>query len=120
MAKQLRKSGFSERKTSYRAPRREAARLGVAAPVTLPDGTVRFVLKLGAKGRVVLPSEMRSAMGLQEGAIVLAWFKDGKVTLESQRAALKKIQDDNRLRAGGRSMVDELIAERRAAAARGE
>ena len=124
MAKQKRKAGFSEKKTMYRgtpaagSARSEMPRL--PHPDTLPDGTVRYLLKLGAKGRIVLPVDIRTAMGLAEGAFVLAWLKDGKVTLESQQTALKKIQEQNRRLVGNRSVVDEFISERRAAAARGD
>lgn len=122
MPKRKRLAGLSDNKTRYRAARTAApARLPeLPPPEVLPNGTVRFVLKLGAKGRVVLPLDMRAAMGLEEGAVILAWLKDGKVNLESQQRALKRIQEENRRLAGGRSVVDEFIAERRAAAARGD
>ncbi len=115
MARRKSSKRFAERGTSYRA-----APPPSVDPMALPDGTVRYVLKLGPKGRVLLPVSVRAAMGLAEGDIILGWLKDGKLTLESQAAALKNIQEQNRRRAGGRSVVDELIAERRAAAARGE
>lgn len=115
MAKRRSGKGFAEQGIGYRTVPRP-----LAEPMALPDGTVRYVLKLGPKGRVLLPASVRAAMGLVEGDTVLGWLKDGKLTLQSQRAALKTIQDQNRRRAGGRSVVDELLAERRAAAARGE
>jgi bifunctional DNA-binding transcriptional regulator/antitoxin component of YhaV-PrlF toxin-antitoxin module len=121
MPNRKRLAGLSENKTHYRAAAPATSRLPeLPPPEVLPNGTVRFVLKLGAKGRVVLPLDMRAAMGLEEGAIVLAWLKDGKVSLESQQRALKRIQQENRRLASGRSVVDEFIAERRAAARRGD
>lgn len=124
MPKKKRPTGLSEKRARYRGARIAASAAsqpaGSPSPEALPDGTVRYLLKLGAKGRVVLPLEMRTAMGLDEGTLILAWLKDGKVSLESQQRALKKIQEENRRLAGGRSVVDEFIAERRAAAARGD
>ena len=59
-------------------------------PMALPDGTVRYVLKLGPKGRVLLPASVRAAMGLAEGDIILGWLKDGKLTLESWGSRLEE------------------------------
>jgi bifunctional DNA-binding transcriptional regulator/antitoxin component of YhaV-PrlF toxin-antitoxin module len=111
MARRKPPKGLAEEGAAYRPD---------PSPMALPDGTVRHVLRLGPKGRVLLPVGVRAAMGLQEGDTILGWLRDGKITLESQRMALKKIQERNRKLARGRSVVDELIAERRAAAARGE
>ena len=88
--------------------------------MTLPDGTVRYLLRLGPKGRVLLPADIRKALGLAEGDLILAWLKDGNLRLESQRRAIEQIQKDLHQRIGDKSLVDELIAERRAAAARGQ
>ena len=118
--------GFSEDKARYgkrrlaSAPRGGSALRALPSPEVLPNGTVRYFLKLAPKGRVLLPAKMRAALGLEVGDRIVAWLKDGEVRLESQRCALEKIQKDGRRLAGGRSVVDELIAERRAAAARGE
>jgi len=118
--------GFADKKSGYSAPRRGALakkrpeRLLQVPPMTLLDGTVRFVLKVGAKGRVLLPADLRSELGLGEGDTILGWLKDGELRLESQARTLQRIQEEGRRRRGDRSVVDEFIAERRAAAARGE
>jgi S1-C subfamily serine protease len=39
-------------------------------PETLPDGTVRYVLVLGPKGRVLLPADLRKGLGLQQGDVI--------------------------------------------------
>lgn len=93
----------------------------MSPPATLPDGTVRFALTLGPKGRVLLPAEMRSAMALHEGDVIIAWLKDGEVTMHSHRHGLQKIRNDA-ARLPKRSMYasDELIAERRAENAKEE
>jgi AbrB family looped-hinge helix DNA binding protein len=88
--------------------------------MTLPDGTTRFFLKLGPKGRVLLPAELRTGLGIREGELIVGMLKNGELRLESHARALKQIQEEGRRLRGNRSVVDELIAERRAAAARGE
>ncbi|MBX9826674.1 MAG: MraZ N-terminal domain containing protein [Xanthobacteraceae bacterium] len=93
----------------------------VPPPEALPDGTVRYFLKLGAKGRLLLPAEMRAALGLQEGELVTAWQKDGEVLLHSHLHGLRKIRDEARALAQATGYAsDELIAERRAEALKEE
>ena len=75
-------------------------------------------LTLAANGRVVIPAAMRAALGLGEGARIVARVVDGAIVLEPIEAAVRRaqamvapyIQE-------GASVVDDLIAERRAAAA---
>jgi bifunctional DNA-binding transcriptional regulator/antitoxin component of YhaV-PrlF toxin-antitoxin module len=123
MAKRKSGRGFAERKTAYRHKevRRQPARRRLAPPDTLPDGTVRFVLMLGPKGRVLLPAEMRAAMGLREGDVIVAWLKDGEVMMHSHRHGLEKIREAARAMPKRDIYAsDELIAERRAENAKEE
>lgn len=73
------------------------------------------VLSVGPKGRVVIPVEIRRRLGLEEGSQLVALL-EGDGVLLLPRAAVKQ-----RLRgmfAGvGTSMADELVRDRRAAAA---
>ena len=74
-------------------------------------------LRIGAQGRVVLPVDLRSALGFVEGSTVVAYIEgEGRLVIESpeaiQRALLAEWSE-----VGGSSLVDELLAERRAAAA---
>jgi len=117
--------GFAERKAPYRAPRTHerqeiaAGRRALPAPETLPDGTVRYFLVLGPKGRVLLPADMRAAMGLAEGGVITAWLKDGEVRLHSHSHGLRKIQREaSSMPRPDVYASDELIAERRAEAAK--
>jgi bifunctional DNA-binding transcriptional regulator/antitoxin component of YhaV-PrlF toxin-antitoxin module len=107
--------GFAEDETSYRAKRFANA----PPPETMPDGTVRYFLKLGPKGRVLLPAEMRAALGLEESDRITAWVKDGELRLHSHLHGLKKIRDEAAALAQESGYAsDELIAERRAEAAK--
>ena len=119
--------GFAERKTPYAAPRsggrwaKEVAQCKRKLPVpeTLPDGTVRYFLVLGPKGRVLLPADMRATMGLEQGDVITAWLKDGEFRMHSHLHGLRKIQvEASSIAAGSVYASDELIAERRAEAAK--
>jgi len=73
------------------------------------------VLSVGPKGRVVIPVEIRRRLGLEEGSQLVA-LVEGDGVLLLPRSAIKR-----RLRgmfAGvGASMSEELVRDRRAAAA---
>jgi len=126
MARKSSPKGFAEPKTPYAAPRSRGGAEELAqgkrqlpAPEALPDGTVRYFLVLGPKGRVLLPVDMRAAMGLKQGDVITAWLKDGEVRLHSHLHGLRKIQDEASSIAKGTVYAsDELIAERRAEAAK--
>lgn len=79
---------------------------------------VRIVV--GARGRVVLPASVRSELGLTPGTpLLLSIDTDGSLVLRPYRAvadlARGMLSD---LAPANVSMVDELLDERRAAAAR--
>ena len=125
MRKSKSRRGFAEDKTRYRAndgrPSGAAAPQHVPPPDTLPDGTTRYFLKLGPKGRVLLPADMRAALGLGEGELITAWLKDGELRLHSHLHGLRKIRDEARSLAQSTGYAsDELIAERRAEALQDE
>lgn len=128
MARKSSSKGFSEPKTpySYGAARSRGAasaelaegRHKLPEPETLPDGTIRYFLVLGPKGRVLLPAEMRAAMGLEQGDVITGWLKDGELRMHSHLHGLRKIQSEGASMAKGSNYAsDELIAERRAEAA---
>lgn len=127
MARRSKSSGFGEPKSPYRAPRsggtsaEDIARgkRKLPPPETLPDETVRYFLIAGPKGRVLLPADMRAALGLEEGDVITAWLKDGELRMHSHLHGLRKIQAEaSSMAAASVYASDELIAERRAEAAR--
>jgi AbrB family looped-hinge helix DNA binding protein len=73
------------------------------------------VVQVGPKGRIVIPAEMRRTLDLDEGSELVAFVDDGAVVL-IPRASIKR-----RLRSlfadADTSLRDELIADRRSAAA---
>ncbi len=74
------------------------------------------MVSVGPKGRVVIPASIRRELGIEEGSELVA-FVEGDAIVFVPRSAIK-----TRLRsmfaASATSMRDELIAERRAEAAR--
>lgn len=131
MARKPRSKGFSEPKSRYSAPRAGGVvaagpavaegRRNLPQPETLPDGTIRYFLVLGPKGRVLLPAEMRAALGLAEGDVITGWLKDGELRMHSHLHGLRKIQSEAAALAGQTGYAsDELIAERRAEALKEE
>lgn len=70
-------------------------------------------------GRVVIPAEHRRALGLQAGDVVVLTLVDKELQLIGQHEAFRRVQEMVRKHVGdNRSLVDELIAERHAEAAR--
>ncbi|MDR1151459.1 MAG: AbrB/MazE/SpoVT family DNA-binding domain-containing protein [Bifidobacteriaceae bacterium] len=70
-------------------------------------------LAVGHKGRVVIPAPVRSRHGWHEGTVLVGFDTGDGFTLMSREAALTMV----RAQLDGPSLVDELIAERRAQAA---
>jgi AbrB family looped-hinge helix DNA binding protein len=76
-------------------------------------------MKMSDGGRVVIPSEIRKALGLKEGDTVLWELVDGEARLTTRLQRMRKAQELVRKYVPeGVSLVDELIAERRAEAER--
>ncbi len=72
---------------------------------------------IGDRGRIVLPSSIRSALGLEPGTRMLVRAEDdGSLTLRPYRAVAEESRGMFSDLVKGGSLVDELIAERRAAA----
>ena len=77
------------------------------------DVAASVEVSLGRQGRVVIPASLRRSLGLQEGDRLVARQEASRLVLE------KPDQIKQRLRArfaqvpAERSLVDELIAERR-------
>ena len=78
-------------------------------------------VKVDAAGRLVIPKDMREALGIPDGGELRLRVEDGELRGMGRLAALKRIQRELRGSVPpGTSVVDELIADRRAEAAREE
>jgi len=70
-------------------------------------------------GRLVIPASFRRELGLQVGDTVVMEMVDGELRVRSRDAAIAEIQKLVRgLVTDGVSIVDELISDRRAEAAK--
>ncbi len=82
-------------------------------------GEGRWILNIGTDGRLGIPAAARAAMQLGETGKVTATLENGELRLISPRVAIGRVQKLLQERyPGGGSLADELIAERRAEAAR--
>ncbi|MDJ0861799.1 MAG: AbrB/MazE/SpoVT family DNA-binding domain-containing protein [Gammaproteobacteria bacterium] len=74
-------------------------------------------VQLGAQGRLVVPAALRKALGFEAGEILLARVEDGRLVVEKAEAVERRIYERFE-KVKGRSLADELIAERREEARR--
>lgn len=82
------------------------------------DETEVYTLSLGDRGRLVLPAPVRRRLGVEAGDRLIAIVDSDGVRLVSLREQVGRMAGMFRDVAPGRSLVDELIADRRAEAAR--
>jgi len=72
---------------------------------------------VGRQGRLVIPAEIRAAWGLAAGDCLHAHLAGDRLVLERPRDAAVELRRLGSKIPAGRSLVNELLAERRAAAA---
>ena len=74
-------------------------------------------VQVGEKGRIVIPAEIREAMGIRVGDSVELRFEDYELRVSTRRARIRRAQERiRRLIPPGVSLSEELSAERREAA----
>ena len=89
--------------------------------MTTHDAQFTQKVRLGSGGRVVIPAEVRSRMGWKPDEALRIRIVDGEVRLESISDGVRRAQSlFRKFYKGEGSLVDELIADRRAEAAREE
>ena len=87
------------------------------APIEAPPLQMAQV-KVGPDGRILIPAELRRAAGLQPGATVLVDLRDGALEVSTFANRVRRVQAMLApYKTPGVSIVDELIADRRAEAA---
>ena len=78
----------------------------------------RKTVKIDEDGRVVIPAEFRDTLGLKAGDAVIFTLDGDELGMYTLKQAVKRVQETVRKYVpDGVSLVDELIEERRAAAA---
>ena len=78
-----------------------------------------FSISLGERGRIVLPAQLRRRLDLHPGdRLIITVDKEGGFRVVSARELARRMRGLFRDIAPGRSLADELIAERREEARR--
>ena len=81
------------------------------------DHSMDATLVLGQQGRLVIPVEVRAALGLAPGDRLHLHLAGPRLVLERQQDAVAELRQLAANVPKRRSLVDELLAERRLAAA---
>lgn len=77
---------------------------------------VKYEVRMGPEGRVLIPAEIRRAVGLEPGERIVVRVEGDRIVLLPREAIKRQLQDPFKDVDG--SMSEELIAERRKEAAR--
>jgi bifunctional DNA-binding transcriptional regulator/antitoxin component of YhaV-PrlF toxin-antitoxin module len=86
---------------------------------TSPPRAVSVVLNVTEDGRIIIPAQALTELGVAAPDRISASVVEGEVVLDTLEAAVKRMQAYyRRIIPEDISLVDELIAERRAEAAR--
>lgn len=77
------------------------------------DASMDVTVVLGKQGRLVIPAEVRRALGLVPGERLHLHLSGSRLVLERPPDAIAELRQLGAELARGRSLVDELLAERR-------
>ncbi len=78
-------------------------------------------ITVNEQGRVTIPVQVRRAAGIEAGVPLVVYVEDGRVVIETRDQLADRIRRDVAATwTGDGSVVDELITDRRAEAAREE
>ncbi|HEY9792463.1 MAG TPA: AbrB/MazE/SpoVT family DNA-binding domain-containing protein [Candidatus Obscuribacterales bacterium] len=73
-----------------------------------------YTVEVGARGRIVLPAEIRRNLGLAEGdELIISVLPDQTMRLASRKALAAKYLGIYKHLSAKKSLVDDLIADRR-------
>ncbi len=75
-------------------------------------------ITVGPQGRIVIPSELRRALKIEQGETLVVRVVNDQLIIERPAAILERIKQRFAHLVGGPSLADELIAERRLEAMR--
>lgn len=83
---------------------------------TIASSHSDYAIRLGDRGRLVLPAEVRRALELEPGDELVARLDGDGVRLVSRRSLARELRGTLRQIAPDRDLVAELLAERHAEA----
>ncbi len=81
------------------------------------NGAMDATIELGPQGRLVIPARIRTALGMAPGDRLHLHVAGRRLVLERQQDAAAELRSLASGISKSRSLVDELLAERRLAAA---
>lgn len=74
---------------------------------------------VNAQGRLTIPAQIRREAGIDVGTPLVVYVEDGRVVIETREQLARRTRHEvGESWSGGGSVVDELLADRRAEAAR--
>ncbi len=73
----------------------------------------RYAIRLGDRGRLVLPADLRRRLDVSTGDELVATLEGDGVRIVSRRQLARQARGAMRSRALGRDLVSELLAERK-------
>ncbi|MDO8689431.1 MAG: AbrB/MazE/SpoVT family DNA-binding domain-containing protein [Dehalococcoidia bacterium] len=82
--------------------------------------TIDASVRVGRQGRLVIPAEIRKRLGVKEGDRLLMRLQGERLVLETRAAVLARVKGAFADVPRDVSLVEELLADRRAEAAREE
>jgi len=92
---------------------------GLAEARQSPFGSDRQFVELGAGGRLVIPASFRAALGMKPGDKLTVRLEGNELRIYTYKEGIRRARELVRTFVPeGVSLVDELIAERRAEAAK--
>jgi AbrB family looped-hinge helix DNA binding protein len=86
--------------------------------VAMSELSLSVEVHLGRQGRLVIPAVLRRSLGFEEGDALVAREEGGRLVLEKPEMIKQRLRARFAVVPSDRSLVDELIAERRAEAER--
>ena len=80
-------------------------------------GKMRVRTRIGGKGRLVIPAQMREALGMNENEVIDLHLEDGELRIVTLRETIRRVQERaKQYIKPGVSLAGELSTERREAA----
>ncbi|WP_260441898.1 AbrB/MazE/SpoVT family DNA-binding domain-containing protein [Microcystis aeruginosa] len=95
---------------------RDMAYRKICGTKKMNEGSKSVEVHLGGQGRLVIPATLRRVLGLEEGDRLIAREESGRLVLEKREILKQRLKARFAQLPQERSLVDELIAERREAA----